>query len=58
MCVFQLGPIVLAAALLVADFHQLQQPPASVPSEVRDARLPAVVINDNRQPAGSWRMAY
>ena len=76
MFVFQLGPIVLAAALLAAGFPSLepvskpkvasgfsrtsrvlkpllQYPSAPVPSEAPDSRLPAVVINDNRQPAGT-----
>ena len=39
--------------LLAADFHQLQQPPATAASAARGNRLPAVVINDNRQPAGT-----
>jgi manganese oxidase len=76
MCVFQPGPIVLAAALLAAGFPSLEPvskpnvasgfsrtsrvlkplleyPAAPVPSEAGDRRLPAIVINDNRRPAGT-----
>jgi FtsP/CotA-like multicopper oxidase with cupredoxin domain len=53
MFVFQpVSTVLVAAALMAGSYVPRQQTSAPSPAGAPDAQLPAVVINDNRQPAG------